>query len=173
MDRALAAVHGARRDIRLKLAGPFYPGEARRLVTRALSDFPENGEWIGPVFGQEKWGFFNQIDCFLFPTRSESWGIVLNEAMAAGAPVIASDRGCIRTVVGDRAGIVIPRDENFASRAAEQVLRWMDNPEEYQAASKAACEQAIFLQREADEVLEQFVDQLYDRHGQREPVRQA
>jgi glycosyltransferase involved in cell wall biosynthesis len=167
------ALHGQRGDIRLKLAGPFYPGEARRLVTRALADFPENVEWSGPVFGEEKRIFFNQIDCFLFPTRSESWGIVLNESMAAGVPVIASDRGCIRTVVGDRAGVVIATHEDFASRAGEQVLRWIDDPEAYRAASKAACEQAVFLQQEADETLEQFVDQLFDRHGQREVVGQV
>jgi glycosyltransferase involved in cell wall biosynthesis len=167
------ALHNERSDIRLKLAGPFFPGKARRLVTCALLDFPENVEWIGPVFGQEKCNFFNQIDCFLFPTRSESWGIVLNEAMAAGVPVIASDRGCIRAVVGDRAGIVIHPNENFASRAAEQVLRWIDNPEEYQAASKAACDQAIYLQRYADEILEQFVDQLFDSHVQQVAIGQA
>jgi glycosyltransferase involved in cell wall biosynthesis len=167
------ALHPNRREIRLKLAGPFYPGEAQRLVTRAVADFPEHVEWIGPVFGQEKLNFFNQIDCFLFPTRSESWGIVLNEAMAAGVPVIASDRGCIRTVVGDRAGIVVDRNQDFTAPAAEQVLRWIENPEEYQAASSAACEQASSLQREADEVLEQFVDQLSGRKSRQDAVLQT
>jgi glycosyltransferase involved in cell wall biosynthesis len=166
-------IHGLRGDVRLKLAGPFYPGEARQLVTQALAEFPNNVEWIGPVFGQEKSDFFNEIDCFLFPTRSESWGIVLNEAMAAGVPVIASDRGCIRTVVGERAGIVVNQHEGFASRAAEQIGHWIDNPDEYRAASEAACERAAFLQREADEMLEAFVDQIFDRRVLQPAVRQA
>lgn len=49
-------------------------------------------------------GFVNQsalpahyaaIDCLVVPSNSESWGLVVNEAMAAGRPVIVSDRvGC-------------------------------------------------------------------------------
>jgi glycosyltransferase involved in cell wall biosynthesis len=146
-------------NVRLKLAGPFFPGGARQLVMQATADFPEHVEWLGPVFGEEKSAFFRDIDCFLFPTRSESWGIVLNEAMAAGVPVIAADCGCIRTLVGDRAGTVVARHQDFATRAAEQVLLWMENPESYRDASIAACEQATILQQEAGEVLEAFVEQ--------------
>jgi glycosyltransferase involved in cell wall biosynthesis len=160
------ALHGKDNNIRLKLAGPFYPGKARQLVTRAIADFPDAVEWIGPVFGQQKRDFFSQIDCFVFPTRSESWGIVLNEAMGAGIPVIAADRGCIRTVVGGRAGLVVENDESFSGRAAEQVLAWIENPREYRAASAAACEQARFLQQDAADALESFVDRVFDRSAQ-------
>jgi glycosyltransferase involved in cell wall biosynthesis len=85
----------------------------------------------------------------------------LNEAMAAGVPVIASDRGCIRTLVGDQAGIVIPADGDFAKLAADQAARWIENPDEYRAASQAACERAAYWKREADQVLEQFVAQVF------------
>lgn len=166
IDRVLDTFRALRQqqgNVRLKLAGPFFPGGAQRLVTRALADFPQHVEWLGPVFGEQKSAFFRDIDCFLFPTRSESWGIVLNEAMAAGVPVIATDCGCIRTLVGDRAGIVVNRDQDFATRAAEQVLLWMENSQSYQAASNAACEQATVLQREADEVLEKFVEHFTGR----------
>jgi glycosyltransferase involved in cell wall biosynthesis len=162
-------LHKQRSDVRLKLAGPFYPGPARDLVTNALQEFPQNIESVGPVFGEAKLNFFRQIDCFVFPTRSESWGIVLNEAMAAGVPVIAPDRGCIRTVVGDRAGIVIHPGEDFAARAAEQIMKWIDQPDEYRAASEAAWEQATELKREADEVLERFVEQISGQQPAREP----
>jgi glycosyltransferase involved in cell wall biosynthesis len=166
IDRVLdtfRALHQQQCNVRLKLAGPFFPGGAQQLVTRALAEFPQHVEWLGPLFGEQKSAFFRDINCFLFPTRSESWGIVLNEAMAAGVPVIATDCGCIRTLVGNRAGIVVDRDQDFAIRAAEQVLLWMENSQSYQAASNAACEQATLLQREADEVLERFVEQFTGR----------
>jgi glycosyltransferase involved in cell wall biosynthesis len=166
-------IHRERGDVRLKLAGPFYPGEARRLVTAARAALPGMVEWMGPVFGEEKWKFYREIDCFLFPTRSESWGIVLNEAMASGVPVIAADRGCIRTVVGKRAGIVIHPNDDFAKRATDQVVRWISNPEEYRAASEAARQRAIDLQHEADETLEQFVDQVFGRPAAQLAARQA
>lgn len=34
--------------------------------------------------------YFASADCFLFPTRYDIWGLVLNEAMAAGVPCVAS-----------------------------------------------------------------------------------
>jgi glycosyltransferase involved in cell wall biosynthesis len=54
-------------------------------------------------------GFVNQaalpahyaaMDCLVVPSASESWGLVVNEAMAAGRPVILSDRvGCAPDLV--------------------------------------------------------------------------
>ena len=54
-------------------------------------------------------GFINQseipawyaaADCLIHPSRSETWGLVVNEAMAAGLPVIASDAvGCVPDLV--------------------------------------------------------------------------
>jgi glycosyltransferase involved in cell wall biosynthesis len=83
--------------------------------------------------------------------------------MAAGVPVIATACGCIRTVVGDRAGVVVARDQDFPTRAAQQVLLWMEDSESYRAASEAASDQAAFLHRQAGEVLEKFVEQITDQ----------
>ncbi|MBE9214509.1 glycosyltransferase [Plectonema cf. radiosum LEGE 06105] len=35
--------------------------------------------------------YYGIADIFVFPTRSDTWGLVLNEAMAAGLPVVCSD----------------------------------------------------------------------------------
>jgi len=35
---------------------------------------------------------FAGSDCFILPSRSEGWGLVVSEAMAAGTPVISSDQ---------------------------------------------------------------------------------
>lgn len=34
--------------------------------------------------------YYSIADIFVFPTRSDSWGLVLNEAMAAGLPIVCS-----------------------------------------------------------------------------------
>ena len=36
--------------------------------------------------------FYNKSDVLILPSRSEPWGLVINEAMAAGNAIIASDK---------------------------------------------------------------------------------
>ena len=160
LDLVLDTFHVLRKSgqqARLVLAGTFLNQETRRVVEEAIETHSGLIEYIGPVYDADKTRFFARIDCFVFPTRSESWGIVLHEAMAAGVPVITYDRGCTRTVVGNKAGLVIDRDADFAMLAARQVEHWAHNPHEYRAASQAAIEQADRLQREGQRTLDEFV----------------
>ncbi|MGA8939309.1 MAG: glycosyltransferase family 4 protein [Acidobacteriaceae bacterium] len=54
--------------------------------------------------------FFQLADVFVLPSRHEPWGLIVNEAMAAGCPVIVStDVGCHRDLVEDGVdGCVFP-----------------------------------------------------------------
>ena len=46
--------------------------------------------------------FFAQTDCFLFQTGFDIWGLVLNEAMAAGLPCIVSpNAGAVDDLIKD------------------------------------------------------------------------
>lgn len=49
--------------------------------------------------------FFDLADVFVLPSRHEPWGLIVNEAMAAGCAVIVStDVGCQADLVADGAG---------------------------------------------------------------------
>ena len=58
--------------------------------------------------------FYAFAGCFVLPSTREPWGLVVNEAMASGLPVIVSDRcGCAEDLVAQgRNGLVFdPSDE--------------------------------------------------------------
>ena len=93
--------------------------EARRYVaTRRLIGV----EFLGRVSDDEKAQLFRTADVYVSPaTGGESFGIVLLEAMAAGAPIVASDihgyKGVIRR---GREGLLVPPREpkQFAASIA-------------------------------------------------------
>ncbi len=68
------------------------------------------------------------MDVFCAPnTGGESFGIVLIEAMAAGAPIVASDLDAFQLVLrGGRAGELFPAGDPAA--LAEAAARLLDDP---------------------------------------------
>lgn len=47
-------------------------------------------DFIGPVYGEEKWSLFKRADVFILPTHSENFGIVVAESLLVGVPVITT-----------------------------------------------------------------------------------
>ncbi|MDB9373744.1 glycosyltransferase family 4 protein [Nodularia sphaerocarpa] len=57
--------------------------------------------FVGYLTGQELGSAFASADAFIFPSRTETLGLVLLEAMAAGCPVVAARSGGIPDIVTD------------------------------------------------------------------------
>lgn len=66
--------------------------------------------------------FYALADALVFPTHSDTWGFVVNEAMACSCPVIASDiAGCVPDLVEDgQTGKIVP------ARSASQMAQAME-----------------------------------------------
>jgi glycosyltransferase involved in cell wall biosynthesis len=146
------------RRVRLILAGPCAGEKERRLVDQACERWPDRVDYRGPVFGAAKAQFFADIDAFLFPTRNESWGIVLCESLAAKRPVIARSRGCVPWIVHGDCGLVVEPSGDFVTAAVEQVSRWIDDPERHRLARVAAHQRSRELEIDAERQLPQFVE---------------
>ncbi|RYY26484.1 MAG: glycosyltransferase [Sphingomonadales bacterium] len=104
----------------LLVAGPCVDSFAKHAVEAAVHEFGPRFRYIGAAYGADKQRFFNSIDVFLFPSRyaAETQGIVNLEALAAGVPVVAFDRGRIRRDIGSTGGLVVDLDGDFAAAAA-------------------------------------------------------
>jgi 1,2-diacylglycerol 3-alpha-glucosyltransferase len=70
--------------------------------------------------------FYAFAGCFVLPSITEPWGLVVNEAMASGLPVIVSSRcGCSDDLVEDGLNgfIVDPHDASDLAAALERVAK--------------------------------------------------
>jgi phosphatidylinositol alpha-mannosyltransferase len=80
-------------------------------------------EWLGPVGDAEKARLLGSTDVFVAPSiRGESFGVILLEAMAAGAPVIASDLPGYRLAAGGAARFVPAGDAPALAEVLAAVL---------------------------------------------------
>lgn len=110
-------IHAARPGVRLLVAGRGDVEEIRRGVP---ADCRDDVLFLGGVSDEEKAAMLASSDVYIAPhTGGESFGIVLAEAMAAGAPVLASDLVAFRAVLDDgRLGELVPVGDADALAAA-------------------------------------------------------
>ena len=80
--------------------------------------------FIGYLQGLELASAFASADAFIFPSRTETLGLVLLEAMAAGCPVVAANSGGIPDIVTDGVNgyLFDPLDPNGAITATQRLL---------------------------------------------------
>jgi glycosyltransferase involved in cell wall biosynthesis len=76
-------------------------------------------------------GLYAGAAAFVLPSLYEGFGLTALEALAAGVPVVAADRGALPEVCGDAAQLVDPTDAEAVAAALERAL---DDPEPWRAA---------------------------------------
>ncbi len=72
----------------------------------------------GHVTGLRKQAFFRLADLYVFPSRHESYGLTLVEALRAGLPAVCLDHHGAREVMRPGCGLLVSRDELTAALAA-------------------------------------------------------
>ena len=108
---------------RFLVAGRGETGAAE--AREALGDAAASVEFLGGISDEEKAALLRSVDVYVGPqTGGESFGIVLVEAMSAGATVVASDLGAFRRVLDDGAAGVLFRtgDSEDLARTLVEVL---------------------------------------------------
>jgi len=132
----VAYLRKRRPDIELWVAGP-QPEEIQSLFSG----------WQGGyrLLGWSEQAYYAEWDVLLHPARSEPYGMVISEAMAARVPVVVSDLCGAAAQVTARAGAIVPLDaprEKWADEIEIQLCRndappqfvrgWNDVAREYE-----------------------------------------
>jgi len=95
---------------------------------------------LGRLSGEDVYEVMSICDVFVLPSHAEAWGLVINEAMAAGLPVIANDCvGATEDLVDDgKTGLLVKGGESADLRHA--VVTMENSADMRQHMSKAARE---------------------------------
>ncbi|BAQ61179.1 glycosyltransferase [Geminocystis sp. NIES-3708] len=113
-------------DARLAIVGN---GPAKDELEQLFAN--TNTNFVGYLHGQELGAAYASADAFIFPSSTETLGLVLLEAMAAGCPVIAARRGGIPDIVTDGINgyMFNPDDAQGAIAATQRLLAHQDERE--------------------------------------------
>jgi phosphatidylinositol alpha-mannosyltransferase len=107
---------------RLVIAGR---GDAADIQDLIGEDLRPHVALLGEISEADKGAFLRSVDVYCAPNLlGESFGVVLIEALAAGAPIVASDLDAFARVLEDgAAGVLVPRGDPVAlGRALSDLL---------------------------------------------------
>ncbi|MFR9727307.1 glycosyltransferase family 4 protein [Streptomyces sp. MS19] len=115
--RALPRILAGRPGARLLVAGR---GDTEEAVAGLPREMRDRVEFLGMISDEDKARLLRSVDLYVAPnTGGESFGIILVEAMSAGAPVLASDLDAFAQVLdGGGAGELFPNEDADALAAA-------------------------------------------------------
>jgi glycosyltransferase involved in cell wall biosynthesis len=135
--RLVEAFEGIGADWRLVLAGSNGYGAEGILDRIAQSPARDRIHVTGYLSPEALAGWYARARIFAFPSLDEGFGMPVLEAMAAGVPVIASNRAALPEVVGDAAVSVDAEDVAGLSAALRAVVENRDWAQKLTARGKA------------------------------------
>ncbi len=140
-------------DVRVIVAGP---GDAAEFLQDVPPHLHDRFSFLGRITEQEKADFLHSIGVYVAPnTGGESFGIILAEALAAGAVVVASDIPAFKALLGNGAYGSLFSSED-ASSLANSISSLLQNPTERE---KLKIEGKIYAQKfDWDEVAMRIYD---------------
>lgn len=115
--------------------------EAAGIVRHATGD-PRRVVVPGKLIGQDLADAYAAMDCFAFASQTETQGLVLAEAMAAGCPVVALDGPGVREIVRHAANGYLLTAHAPPSEFAAALRRFAQDPAMASHCSAQACQAA-------------------------------
>jgi glycosyltransferase involved in cell wall biosynthesis len=168
LARAVAQFLARRDDAMFLVVGT---GESRETIERVVRGAarPDQLVMAGKQTGQDLVDAYAAMDVFAFSSQSETQGMVLAEAMAAGVPAVALDGPGVREIVNNANGRLLAGDAT-EEEFAEALVEVTASPERLKQLSAAARETAgeFSIEKCADRVLEVYERLVRDFAPERE-----
>lgn len=82
-------------------------------------DLGHRAEFTGKLAGEELAAAYRRCDFFVFPSKHDTFGQVVMEAMASGLPVVVTNRGGPQELVDDGLTGFVADEESFVDRVRE------------------------------------------------------
>lgn len=96
---ALGEISRSVPDVRVLVAGP---GDSAEFLQQVPEEFRKRFTFLGRISEEEKADFLHSVGIYVAPnTGGESFGIILAEALAGGAAVVASDIPAFQALLGN------------------------------------------------------------------------
>ena len=123
-DILIKAANKLPRDVGVYIIG----GKANQELQTLLDDFGlTNVHFVEFIPKQTLWEYYKMADLLAVPTRMDTWGLFVNEAMANGLPVITTNRcaGGVELIENGENGYIIDVDDVDA--LAERIGQLLDD----------------------------------------------
>lgn len=153
-------------------------GELRNQLEKLRSEFGLEGSIQMPGFKQyeELPAYYAHAGAFIHASTTEQWGLVVNEAMASGLPVLVSNRcGCAADLVrngengwtfdptneGQLAGLMLKissdeeRRKAMGAKSREIIAEW--GPERFASGVKSAVDAALAAPKKKAGLLDRLI----------------
>ena len=141
--------------VRLVVVGdgaPDYVGQLKHFAEEQAGVLPRI-DWIGPVWGDGRWKYFQGADLFCLPTHSENFGLAVLEACQVGTPVLTTvETPWAEELAGGRGFICRPRTEDVRRELARFFSSDRGTPE-----ARAALAEWAWMRFHWDALAERYV----------------
>jgi len=153
VELLLESVRLAAVPVRLAIAGDG-PERANLIARAAECGVSDRVQFLGALERDALPDLYASADAFVFPSVTETQGLVLVEALAAGALVIAADAPPVREVL-DGAGMLLPTTAAHFARSYSQIPAAPDQGVAAKAREAAA---RYGIERQAESVAALYED---------------
>ena len=123
--KALEILINNKQNVILDLIGPAYPPALKELKSfiKNNSRIKNRVNYIGQMEKSLLLEYYKKSDIFVFASSSETFGMILLEAMASGLPIACSNKTAMPEILGDCGEYFNPDNPMLIANAIKSIVK--------------------------------------------------